>query len=197
MGPEIKTFDRKRGEHMLRHNSGLLRFVSGFAMIAAAAPGLAQEAASPPDEADPLFGSIVVTAQKRDQDVQDVPLSITAFSGDQLDQLGIGNVTEITQQIPGMQLNAWSPNVTIFNLRGISQNNFTDNLEAPVAVYLDNAYMGSINGVSGQLFDIDRVEVLRGPQGTLFGRNATGGLVHYLSRPADDDRFNGYVEASY
>ena len=145
----------------------------------------------------PLLGEIVVTAQKRSQNLQDVPIAVSAFSGEQLDKLGISNATEITQQIPGLQLNAWSPNVTIFNLRGISQNNFQDNLEAPVAVYMDNAYMGSMNGIAGQLFDIERVEVLRGPQGTLFGRNATGGLIHYLSRPADDTKFNGYVEGSY
>lgn len=146
---------------------------------------------------DNIFGTIVVTAQKRRQSLQDVPVSISAFSGDQLQKLGITSTTEITQQIPGMHINAWSPNVTIFNLRGISQNNFTDYLEAPVAVYTDNAYMGSINGISGQLFDIERVEVLRGPQGTLFGRNATGGLVHYLSRTAKEDQLNGYVEGSY
>ena len=146
---------------------------------------------------DPLLGEIVVTAQKRNQNLQDVPISVSAFSGDQLQKLGISNATQITQQIPGLQLNAWSPNVTIFNLRGISQNNFQDNLEAPVAVYMDNAYMGSMNGIAGQLFDIERVEVLRGPQGTLFGRNATGGLIHYLSRPADDTNFNGYVEGTY
>ena len=87
--------------------------------------------------------------------------------------------------------------MTIFNLRGISQNNFTDYLEAPVAVYMDDAYMGSINGISGQLFDTERVEVLRGPQGTLFGRNATGGLVHYVSRDASEADLNGYVDASY
>lgn len=146
---------------------------------------------------DNIFGTIVVTAQKRKQNLQDVPVSISAYSGEQLQKMGISNTTEITQQIPGMHINAWSPNVTIFNLRGISQNNFTDYLEAPVAVYSDNAYMGSINGISGQLFDIDRVEVLRGPQGTLFGRNATGGLVHYLSHPAREKELNGYVEGSY
>ena len=169
----------------------------------AATPVLADEAqpaaaeAQAPDDNGLLLGEIVVTAQKRSQNLQDVPIAMSAFSGDQLDKLGISNATEITQQIPGLQLNAWSPNVTIFNLRGISQNNFQDNLEAPVAVYMDNAYMGSMNGIAGQLFDIERVEVLRGPQGTLFGRNATGGLIHYLSRPADDTAFNGYVEGSY
>lgn len=176
--------------------------MSVLAFAICSTPVLAQDAATPaPATAQPagetLLGDIVVTAQKRNQNIQDVPVSVTAFSGDQLGKLGMTKATDITQQIPGMHLNAWSPNVTVFNLRGVSQNNFTDNLEAPVAVYLDNAYMGSINGISGQLFDIDRVEVLRGPQGTLFGRNATGGLVHYLSHPAREDRLNGYVEASY
>jgi iron complex outermembrane receptor protein len=150
-----------------------------------------------PREPSAVLGDIIVTANKRDENVQDVPISISAFSGDQLVALGVTDTTGITQQVPGMQVNQWSPNLTIFNLRGVSQNNFTDNLEAPVAVYFDNAYMGSINGISGQIYDIERVEVLRGPQGTLFGRNATGGLVHYLSRRADDDDWNGYVEGSY
>lgn len=143
------------------------------------------------------FGDIVVTANKREQNLNDVGISVSAFSSEQLDQLGITEATQITQQIPGLQLNAWSPNVTIFNLRGVSQNNFSDNLEAPVAVYTDGAYIGSINGLSGQLFDTKRVEVLRGPQGTLFGRNATGGLIHYISQDASEDKFNGYLEAGY
>ena len=148
------------------------------------------------DEPD-ILDAIIVTANKRAENLQDVPISVSAFSGDQLTALGVTDTTGITQQIPALQVNQWSPNLTIFNLRGVSQNNFTDNLEAPVAVYFDNAYMGSINGVSGQIFDIERVEVLRGPQGTLFGRNATGGLIHYLSRKAEEDQVNGYMEMSY
>lgn len=184
----------------------LLKSSSLLALMLSVQPVLAQDnpvstgnatSADSNTDDNSLFGAIVVTAQKRNQNLQDVPVSISAYSGDQLQKLGISNTTDITQQIPGMHINAWSPNVTIFNLRGISQNNFTDYLEAPVAIYTDNAYMGSINGISGQLFDIDRVEVLRGPQGTLFGRNATGGLVHYLSHPAKEDELNGYVEGSY
>lgn len=138
----------------------------------------------------------IVTAQKREQNLQDVGIAVTAFSGDQMKALGVTNTVEITEQVPGLQLNTFSPTLTVFNLRGVSQNNFTDNLEAPVAVYIDDAYVASMNMISGQLFDVERVEVLRGPQGTLFGRNATGGVIHFLTRGADDDEFNGYVEAT-
>ncbi|MWV28672.1 TonB-dependent receptor [Erythrobacter sp. GH3-10] len=144
-----------------------------------------------------IADTIVVTANKRSENLQKVPISVSAFSGEQIDRLGITDTTQITQQIPSLRVNAFSPNLTIFSLRGISQNNFTDNLEAPVAVYQDNAYIASMNAVSGQLFDIKRVEVLRGPQGTLFGRNATGGLIHYLSEDASTDRLNGYVQGQY
>ncbi len=142
-----------------------------------------------------VLEEVVVTAQKREQSLQEIPVSVSALSGDQLEALGVTELTEITQQIPGLQLNAWSPNLTIFNLRGISQNNFQDHLEAPVAVYVDDAYMGTLNGISGQMFDMKRIEVLRGPQGTLFGRNATGGLIHYISQDASEEDTNGYIEA--
>lgn len=145
----------------------------------------------------PQLGEIVVTANKRSESLQKVAISVSAFSGEQIDRLGITDTTQITQQIPSLRMNAWSPNLTIFSLRGISQNNFTDNLEAPVAVYQDNAYIASMNAIAGQLFDIKRVEVLRGPQGTLFGRNATGGLIHYLSEDASKDQLNGYIEGEY
>ncbi|GAC18904.1 TonB-dependent receptor [Paraglaciecola arctica] len=143
-----------------------------------------------------IFEKIQVTATKRTESIQDVPVSVSALSGEQLDALGLSDNAEITQQIPNFQVNAWSPQITIFNLRGVSQNNFVDNLEAPIAVYQDEAYVSSMNAISGQMFDIERVEVLRGPQGTLFGRNATGGLVHYISRGAEDDFTSGYLEAS-
>jgi len=170
--------------------------------LAMSIPAFAQDApsadkAQASEEDAGGFGDIVVTANKRSENLQKVGLSVSAYSGEQLDALGISETTQITQQIPALQLNTWSPNVTIFNLRGVSQNNFTDYLEAPVAVYMDGAYMGSINGISGQLFDTDRVEVLRGPQGTLFGRNATGGVVHYVSEDASESEFNSYTDISY
>ncbi len=173
--------------------SGLLVGAVLGALVLPAASALAAED-------DVGLEEIVVTAQKREQNLQDVGISVAAFSGDQLADLGVTDTTQITQQIPSLQMNAWSPVLTVFNLRGVSQNSFTDNLEAPVAVYVDDAYVSSMNAISGQMFDMQRVEVLRGPQGTLFGRNATGGLVHFVTHGADESETNGYVEvggASY
>ena len=129
-----------------------------------------------------VLEEITVTAQKREQNLQDVGISVSAFSGDQIEALGMTNTTEIIQQVPGLDMISFSPNLTALNIRGVSQNNFTDNLEGPVAVYIDDAYIASMNGIHAQMFDMERVEVLRGPQGTLFGRNATGGVIHYLTR---------------
>ncbi len=143
-----------------------------------------------------VLEEVIVTAQKREEAIQDVGISITALSGDTLDALGLDNMQEISQQVPGLQLQTFTPAFTIFNLRGVSQNNFTDNLEAPVAVYLDDVYVASMNALGMQMYDMNRVEVLRGPQGTLFGRNATGGLIHYVTRKADNQEANGYVQAS-
>ncbi len=139
---------------------------------------------------------ITVTAQKRRQNIQDLGVSITALSEKSIKVLEITNTVDISQQVPGLQVNVWSPTLTAFNLRGVSQNNFTDNLEAPIAAYSDDVYIGSMNAISGQIFDVERIEVLRGPQGTLFGRNATGGLIHYISRDASTEETNGFVQAS-
>ncbi len=143
-----------------------------------------------------VLEEITVTAQKRQQSLQDVGISITALSEDQLRALGVTSTTDISQQVPSLQLVTFTPAFTIFSLRGVSQANFQDNLEAPVAVYLDGAYVASMNAIGTQLYDMKRVEVLRGPQGTLFGRNTTGGLIHYVTRGAEEDHVNGYLEGT-
>ncbi len=182
----------------LRSNAALVAILLTGTTLAAG-PAWAQEAGTTAsvEEQTGAMGEIIVTATKRGESLQKVPVSVSAFSGEQIERLGIRDTTQITQQIPALHFNAWSPNLTIFSLRGISQNNFTDNLEAPVAVYQDNAYVASMNALSGQLFDVKRVEVLRGPQGTLFGRNATGGLIHYLSNDASSNELTGYVQGDY
>lgn len=141
--------------------------------------------------------AIVVTATRNSSSVQDVGISVSAFSGEQLDRVGISDSTEIIQITPGLQNpQAGSGATSSYSIRGVTQTDFGFSQEAPVALYVDDVYQASQTGSVFQLFDIKRVEVLRGPQGTLFGRNATGGLVHFLTnRPTSNA--DGYVEASY
>jgi iron complex outermembrane receptor protein len=160
-----------------------------------AVPGLMLMAVPTMSYSQQVLEEIIVTAQKRNENLQEVPVSVTAFSGEQLNALGLTDMSEISQQVPSLQLNTWSPKLTNFNLRGVSQNTFNDNNEGPIAVYVDDAYVGSLNGISGNMFDMKRLEVLRGPQGTLFGRNATGGLIHFISQDASESEANGYIEA--
>ncbi|WP_299596907.1 TonB-dependent receptor [uncultured Microbulbifer sp.] len=131
-----------------------------------------------------VLEEVTVTAQKREQSMQDVSVAVSAFSGDAIDKMGFEEGLDITQQVPNMNFfaifgEASSPSVS---LRGISLVNFSDSWESPVSIYVDDVYRGNPAGSAIQLFDLERVEVLRGPQGTLYGRNTTGGLVHYVSR---------------
>ncbi len=110
-----------------------------------------------------ILEEITVTAQKREQSLQDVGISIAAFSGEQLEKMGVTNTVDIVYQVPGLQLFTYNPGNIYFNLRGVSQNTFLDSVEAPIAVYIDDAYMSSTNGLGQQAYDLERVEVLRGP----------------------------------
>jgi iron complex outermembrane receptor protein len=145
----------------------------------------------------PTLGDIVVTAQRREQRSQNVGISITAFSGEQLTELGVSSSQDLVAVTPGLRNPQSGSGLTAsFSLRGLSQSDFGASQEAPVALYVDDVYQSSQGASQFLLFDIARTEVLRGPQGTLFGRNATGGLVHFITeRPSD--QFEGYVDLSY
>ena len=145
-----------------------------------------------------LIEEIVVTAQKREQSAQDVGIAITAFTGDQIKQLGFQNSIDIVSQTPGMTFGTPTAegNNANLSLRGVALNDFNDNNESPVAVYVDDVYVSAIAGATFQLFDIERVEVLRGPQGTLFGRNASGGLVHFVTKKPVYGEQGGYFDIS-
>jgi iron complex outermembrane receptor protein len=156
-------------------------------MVVAASIGVAQAQ---------VLEEVVVTAQKREQKVSDVGISVTAFTGDQLKALNVSSTTQISEQTPGLIVTQFGGGTaTVFNVRGAGQLDFDDQQEAPVAVYLDGAYVSFLAGVGFNFFDLDRVEVLRGSQGTLFGRNATAGLVQVISKkPVDHEE--GYVEVT-
>lgn len=140
---------------------------------------------------------VVVTAQKREQNLQDVSVSITAFTGAAMRELNMVNSVDIAGQTPG--LNVGTPvgegNNPSITLRGVGLNDFNDNNEGPIAIYRDEVYQAAMPGLTFQLFDLERVEVLRGPQGTLYGRNATGGLVHFISNKPTEE-FGGYFDLS-
>jgi len=132
-------------------------------------------------------GDIVVTAQKREQNIQKVSLAISALGREGLADLGRQDMSAIATKLPSLQILAYSPTLTVFNIRGVSQNDFADTQEAPIAFYNDEVYVSALGAIAGQTYDLERIEMLRGPQGTLFGRNATGGLVQIVSaKPTRD-----------
>jgi iron complex outermembrane receptor protein len=144
-----------------------------------------------------VLEEVVVTAQKRAQSVQDVPIAITAFTGEQMEQLGFTSAQQITSMAPGVQ--TVQPNGEAnyaLAIRGVVANDFTTNVESPVALYLDEVYISQMSGAGFMLFDMERVEILRGPQGTLFGRNSTGGLAHFITKKPTQE-LDGYIKGTY
>ncbi|MBL4672197.1 MAG: TonB-dependent receptor [Arenicella sp.] len=131
-----------------------------------------------------VLEELIVTAQKREQSLSDVNLSVTAFSGDDIDALGFSNSVDIAAQTPSLSIGTpvGEGNNPSLVLRGVGINDFNDNNESTVSLYVDEVYLGALAGQTFQLFDVERVEVLRGPQGTLYGRNSTGGLIHFISK---------------
>ena len=145
-----------------------------------------------------LLEEIVVVAQKREQNIQNVGMAIDAFSGAQLDDFGIQTSMDVATISPGVHVAGSHAGQQLqFSIRGVVNNDFNPVVETPNAVYLDEAYIAALPGQNFGLFDIERVEILKGPQGTLFGRNATGGLIHYLSRQPGFDRWEGYVDGEF
>ncbi len=161
-------------------------------VLAQSADAQISSSGTPPDGLE----AIVVTAQKREQDIQSVGISITAFGSEKLQQLGINATTELGSQTPGLMVADYNnPATTTFSVRGVSQIDFADHEESPVAVFVDGAYVPYLSGVGMSMFDLERVEVLRGPQGTLFGRNATGGAVQLITAKPGKD-FDAYVDVT-
>lgn len=176
--------------------------VSAIATIVAAAtagPAFCQAAPPTPEAtAPPALDDIVVTANKRQENLQNVPVTAVAYSSEQLRARGIVDAADIAIATPGLTFNAtagWTGKIN-YTLRGVGLNNFQEANEAAVAVYQDEVYIASLVGSMVSAFDLERVEVLKGPQGTLFGRSASGGLVHFISnKPTFTD--SGYVNLGY
>ena len=168
------------------------------------APGLAQiagSANSPGDRAD--IQEIVVTATRREESALQVPASLTVLGGDMLDQLGAKSIQDFAPLVPGLQVAEVEPGYSLQVLRGITTGiNATG---ATVATYLDDtpttgssvSSLGSTSTPDPDLFDVQRIEVLKGPQGTLYGASSMGGLIKYVTNPPNLTKFEGKVEAGY
>jgi iron complex outermembrane receptor protein len=137
---------------------------------------------------------VIITAQKRSESMQDVPISVSALSSDDLEGLKLRGTGEIASQIPNLQASGVAGDgMPIFSLRGVSMNDFSFNQNSPVAVYMDEVYKGNPSLLGVQLYDLERVEVLRGPQGTLYGKNSTGGAVNFIAQKPNFEAYEGYL----
>ena len=167
-----------------RNASRLLLGTSLLAM--GATPVLAQDS----EQEEGASNVIVVTANKREQDLQKTPIAITAVTGETVELLGISETTDLAAIAPNVSVNGGTTNATaaVVTIRGIPTSaDEALGFDSPIGIYLDGVYLARSAAASFAIADIERIEVLRGPQGTLFGRNTTGGAINYItSRPSDD-----------
>jgi iron complex outermembrane receptor protein len=175
---------------------------AALALSLATTGAVAQDTAPAPAEESEDLGAIeeiVITTQKRAQNLQDVPISVTAITGEDLAALGIGESVDIAAQTPGLKIGfpSGETNTPAIFLRGVGLNDYNANSNGSVGWYMDEVYISQVTAQNFQLFDLERVEVARGPQGTLYGRNTTGGLVSFISRKPSHEVREGYLTASY
>jgi iron complex outermembrane receptor protein len=144
-----------------------------------------------------VIEEVIVTARRKAEALQDTPLSITAFTSDMIDRDGITSIEEVALRTPGLSYgNFGDEKLSPLSLRGVIGGSGSAGADPAVGIYLDEVYLGQGVGATIDLFDLEAIEVLRGPQGTLFGRNTVGGLVHYrTARPTED--FMAYVNADF
>ena len=177
------------------HAPLILGAASTFA-LGIATPALAQETEASPDRSR-VLQTIEVTAERRTESQQDVPISVTTIGGDMLSEGDYRSTEDLSQQVPGLQIKSSfsASNPTIF-IRGVGINDFNPANSGAIGVMVDDMFYNSTTGQLFQLFDLDRIEVLKGPQGTLYGRNTTGGVLNiHTKKPGFEP--GGYVSATY
>lgn len=182
---------------------------SSVIALIAATPAIAQTSA-PADPARPAstaaqtaddqegLGVIIVTAQRRAQDLQEVPLAVSAFNAEELERRQITRTLDIVTFVPNMEghNNTSLGTANTYSLRALNNTESIATFDPPVGTYVDDIYISRQGANNFSFFDIERVEVLRGPQGTLFGRNTTGGAVNIIFRKPGRE-FGGFVEGGY
>lgn len=181
-----------------------LRIGTAFAVIAVATPLAAQAptdsetAAAEVNDTESTDGEIIVTARRRGESLQDVPIAVTAISGDTLQDQGAIDITHLQQQTPSLTLQvARGSNSTLIGfIRGVGQQDPLWGFEPGVGIYVDDVFVARPQGAVLDVFDVERVEILRGPQGTLYGRNTIGGAVKYVTKRLGHD-FEAKARVAY
>ena len=173
----------------MRHTARALRAAclatSALSLLAFTPAAFAQDAGATADDGD---GEIIVTARRRDERLIDVPIAVTAISGDALEAAGAIDITDVQNQAPNVTLEvSRGTNSTLSAfIRGVGQQDPVAGFEAGVGLYLDDVYLNRPQAAVLDIYDVERVEILRGPQGTLYGRNTIGGAVKYVTRRLGD-----------
>ena len=162
------------------------------AQARSAAAGAPQPSTTDESRAGNQLEEVVVTAQKRAENIQSVPIAITAFSESDLRSKGVTDIQGLSALTPNVNLDAGSPfsgskSVLSASIRGVGQDDFAFNLDPGVGVYVDGIYYARTVGANQNLLDVERVEILKGPQGTLFGRNTIGGAISIVTRTPGDE----------
>ena len=141
---------------------------------------------------------IVVTAQKRSESMQDVPISIQVFSADEIERLNIRNTIDLVRNVPNMIgiNNVGLPQAASYFLRGVGQDESISSLDPAVGTFVDGVYISRQIANNARLYDVDSVEVLRGPQGTLYGRNTSGGAIRIITQKPHDHN-EGFIDLAY
>ncbi|MEI9963965.1 MAG: TonB-dependent receptor [Caulobacteraceae bacterium] len=172
---------------------------AGAALISVASLAHAQDAGAPAPSGGSTISEVVVTAQFREQNLQQTPLAITAVNAQMLENRSQTNVYQVAAEAPNVSLRPAGGgfgSAMVAFIRGVGQTDFNFSQEPGVAIYVDDVYYSTLTGSLLDLMDLDRVEVLRGPQGTLAGRNAIGGAIKLYSKKPDGEG-GGYIEGTY
>ena len=199
--PALPVWQQRRSRRQLlaRCCEAARSTASAVSILLCASPALAQEAPPSSPDTSGVLQEVTVTAQFVRQNLQDTPVAITAISSAKLEERGNQTIEDIARQAPNVTLTTGGayggPSLVAF-IRGVGQTDFDPALEPGVGLYVDDVYYSTLTGSVLDLLDLDRVEVLRGPQGTLAGKNSIGGSIKlYTRKPTVEN--DGYVEAGY
>ena len=150
-----------------------------------------------PAYAQNYIEEIIVTATKREQSLQDVNMAVDAISAETLRELGYTDIRDVANHSPNLNIKyAWGNSMPIYTIRGVGMNSFQASDTPSVGLFIDEVFQNSMVTMGAHLYDMERVEVLKGPQSALFGRNTNGGAVNYISRLPSRE-VEGFVRADY